>query len=222
MKSRLIVIEGLDGSGKKTQSELLFSYLVKKNIPAEHISFPNYSSDSSILVKMYLNSEFGGDPYEVNEYAAASFFAIDRYASFMKQWKKIYDNGSTIIADRYTTSNAIYQMAKLPNYSWDNYLNWLYDYEYEKLRLPVPDLVIYLNMPVNESQNFLIKRYAGDNSKKDLHESNIEFLEKCYHAGQYVCKKDNWININCTENGKVKSINDVHAEIIHAYEKFFE
>ncbi len=222
MKKRLIVIEGLDGSGKKTQSELLFSHLVKKGVRAEHISFPNYSSNSSILVKMYLNSELGGNPYDVNEYATASFFAIDRYVSYVKQWGKIYESGSTIIADRYTTSNAIYQMAKIPNNFWDKYLEWLYDYEYVKLCLPVPDLVIYLNMPINDSQNFLIKRYDGDDTRKDLHENNVKFLEKCYHAGEYVCKKDNWININCTENGVVKPINEIHSEIVHAYEKFFE
>jgi dTMP kinase len=222
MNKKLIVIEGLDGSGKKTQSKLLFQYLIKKNVIAKHVSFPDYSNDSSILVKMYLNSELGNTPYEVNEYAASLFFAVDRFVSFKKYWKKNYENNETIIADRYTTSNAIYQMAKIPSSKWDSYLNWLYDFEYKKLNLPIPDLVIYLNMPIKNSQQFLKERYDGDETKKDLHETNVVFLEKCCEAAKYSCLKDNWININCVKNGSVKSIDEIHNEIILFYEKYFE
>ena len=176
MKGKLIVIEGLDGSGKATQTSLLYKYLKEKNSKTITVSFPDYNQPSSTLVKMYLNSEFGKDPDIVNAYAAASFYSIDRYASFLKFWKEKYENGFTIIADRYTTSNAIYQMSKLHSEHWDEYLNWLYDYEYNKLLLPKPDLVIYLDMPIEVSQELMSIRYEGNEEKKDIHESNISFL----------------------------------------------
>lgn len=213
MNGKLIVIEGLDGSGKNTQAKLLSDFLSAKSQNFEYLSFPNYSSPSSALVKMYLNSEFGSDPSDVNAYAAASFFAVDRFASFKKSWGKSYKNGKTFICDRYTTSNTFYQMSKLTKDLWDEYLTWLYDYEYNKLGLPKPDRVIYLNMPVSVSQNLMKERYHGDENKKDLHESDIEFLKKCEEAANYVSKKDGWLTINCVFNGKIKDKNQIHSEI---------
>lgn len=221
MSGKLVVIEGLDGSGKNTQTKLLVNYLKKvkdgskSGGDVKYLSFPNYSSPSSSLVKMYLNSEFGKNPGDVNAYAAASFFAVDRYADYKKNWEDFYNNPlNTIICDRYTTSNAIYQMCKLSETSWPDYLTWLYDYEYNKLKLPKPTAVIYLEMPVDVSQNLMKNRYNGDESKKDLHEANLNFLKTCEKAAKYIAIKDNWKNIYCTKNGKIKSKDEIHEEIV--------
>lgn len=226
MDGKLIVIEGLDGSGKNTQTKLLVDFLSKskENFATEssvkYISFPNYSSPSSALVKMYLNSEFGKSPQDVNAYAAASFFAVDRYADFKKNWENFYKNPShTVVCDRYTTSNAIYQMCKLKEDMWPDYLTWLYDYEYNKLELPKPTCVIYLDMPIDISQNLMEKRYDGDVSKKDLHEANLKFLKTCENAAKYISSHDNWFVIPCCENGKIKTKEKIHSEIIDFLKK---
>lgn len=218
MRGKLIVIEGLDGCGKNTQTKLLVDYFNNLNLKVKYLSFPNYSDDSSSLIKMYLNSELGCSPEDVNAYAAASFYAVDRYASFKKHWGKDYFAGFNIICDRYTTSNAFYQMCKLDRKYWDNYLTWLYDYEYNKLSLPRPDKVIYLKGNIEISQNLIKKRYSGDENKKDLHESNISFLSKCSCAADYVAKKDNWEIIECCENNKMKSKTDIHKAILKVIE----
>ena len=219
MKGKLIVIEGLDGSGKATQASLLYKYLKEKNDRTVTVSFPDYNQPSSALVKMYLNSEFGKDPDIVNAYAAASFYSIDRYASFLRFWKEKYENGFTIIADRYTTSNAIYQTAKLDPVQWDKYLDWLYDYEYNKLLLPKPDIVIYLDMPVEISQELMSTRYDGNEEKKDIHESNISFLNLCKKTALYSSKKWGWKNIECFSGSNIKSIDEIHKEITEIIKK---
>ncbi len=214
MSSKLVVIEGLDGSGKQTQTEMLSDFLKTKGVNVKYLSFPDYSSPSSALVKMYLNSELCSNPSDINAYAAASFYAVDRFASFKKDWEKIYNSKNFILCDRYTTSNTYYQMCKLPETQWSEYLSWLYDYEYCKLGLPKPDATIYLNMPVEVSQKLMKKRYCGDETKKDLHESNVEFLKQCEKAANYVSSKSGWIVINCTKNGNIKSKEAIHKEII--------
>ena len=216
MNGKLIVIEGLDGSGKKTQTNLLHEYIKKLYPNTTYISFPDYGSPSSSLIKMYLNSEFGDDPSVVNAYAASSFFAVDRYVSYKKTWSKLYQNGHIIIADRYTTSNPIYQMSKLPEGEWNKYLSWLYDYEYNKLDLPVPDKVIFLDVPVEVSQTLMEKRYLNSTGKKDLHENNIKFLEKCKKISKYVADFDNWHIIECVLNNKIKDKENIHKEILKA------
>ena len=214
MNGKLIVIEGLDGCGKQTQTELLVDYFKSLNLKVRHISFPDYESESSALVKMYLNSEFGNSPDDVNAYAASSFYAVDRFASFKKDWGKDYLNGCTIICDRYTTSNAFYQMCKLEKSFWDEYLTWLYDYEYNKLGLPKPYKVIFLNLEVDISQKLLSDRYAKGNGKKDLHETDIPFLKKSQIAAKYIAAKDNWHIIACSENNKLKTKEEIHKEIL--------
>jgi dTMP kinase len=184
---RLIVIEGLDGSGKATQTELLIESLKRSGIDPLKVTFPDYGEPSSSLVKMYLNGEFGVRPGDVNAYAASSFYAVDRYASYKKHWGGYYDRGGVVVCDRYVTSNVIYQMAKLPQAEWDGFIAWVEDFEYSKLGLPRPDLVLYLDMPVNFSQKLIEKRYAGDSGKKDLHERDAAFLRDCSLAAAYAC-----------------------------------
>ena len=140
-KGRLLVIEGLDGSGKATQAKLLASHLAESGCKVMEITFPDYESDSSALVKMYLSGQFGDKPDDVNPYAASSFYAVDRYASYKTRWGSFYEAGGIVIADRYTTSNAVHQCSKLPPEQWDDFLRWAFDYEYRLLGLPAPDAV---------------------------------------------------------------------------------
>lgn len=214
MKGNLITLEGLDGSGKATQTELLCRELTNKGVNLRRISFPNYDDMSSSLVKMYLNGEFGTNPNDVNPYAASSFFAVDRYASYKKYWGKDYEKGNLIIADRYTTSNIVFQLSKMPKEHWKDFINWVEDYEYNKLMLPRPNKTIYLSMPTEVSQKLLDVRYKGNEDKKDIHEGNEDFLKACYESGLYAADKLNWKVINCADGGNPKTINKVHEEIM--------
>lgn len=212
--SGLITLEGLDGSGKATQTRLLYDELAGRGIKARLVSFPNYSEASSAPVKMYLDGEFGKNPGDVNAYAASSFFAVDRYASFVKHWRADYQSGTLILADRYTTSNIIYQMSKLPKKQWNEFITWLCDFEYGKLGLPKPELTIYLDMEPEISQRLLDKRYCGDIKKKDIHESNTAYLSDCRESAAYAARLLNWRTVNCVENGKLKSAESIHTMIM--------
>ena len=181
-KGKLIVLEGLDGSGKATQAKLLAEHLAAQGVPVQKITFPDYASDSSALVKMYLAGQFGQHPDDVNAYAASSFYAVDRYASYKTSWGSFYEQGGVIIADRYTTSNAVHQCSKLPQEQWEEYLHWLFDYEFRLLGLPAPDRVIYLQVDPAVSQRLMTQRYHGDESKKDIHEADFSYLMSCREA----------------------------------------
>ena len=210
---KLIVIEGTDGSGKSTQFRLLSEHLEKDAVAFKHLVFPRYSEESSALIRMYLGGQFGKKPTDVNAYAASSFYAADRYASFKMDWGDWYYNGGLVLSDRYTTSNAVHQASKVPEQERESYLHWLYDFEYAKLGLPKPDLVIYLDMPVEVSQKLMKNRYCGDDSKKDLHEKNVDFLLHCRETAMFTAKKLGWKIISCSENGIPKSITDINTAI---------
>jgi len=212
--SELIVLEGLDGSGKSTQFEKLTEYLKGKGVKLKAISFPDYNDPSSTLVQMYLNGEIAGSAEAVNAYAASSFYAADRYVSYKKYWEKDHTEGSLILAARYVTSNCIYQMTKLPEEQWESYLEWLEDYEYEKLGLPKPTKVIFLDMPIEISQKLLSARYDGDESKKDIHEKNIEYLYKCRSAALFTAKRQGWHVIECGRDSEPLSIEEIFGKII--------
>lgn len=214
MPGRFIVIEGLDGSGKATQTEILKTKLEEKGERVKKLTFPDYDNPSSALVKMYLGGEFGDNPDDVNAYAAAAFYTVDRIASYLKFWKEDYENGSVILADRYATSNIIYQMSKLPESEWDNYIGFQEDFEYNKIKVPKPDLVIYLDVEPDVSQKLMSKRYSGDESKKDLHEKNVIFLLECRKSALYAAEKLGWKKISCTENGEMKAISKISEEIL--------
>lgn len=214
--SRLIVLDGLDGSGKSTQLDRLNGYFAEKGIHYKQISFPDYEQPSSALVTMYLNGEFGGSADAVNAYAASSFYAVDRYASYQKFWRDAYEEGTLILAARYTTSNAIHQMGKLPKEEWDGYLAWLCEYEYEKLGLPRPDTVLFLDMPLDISQKLLSGRYGGDEQKKDIHERDLTYLKHCRESALYAAQKLGWQVITCGENGEPLSPDVITARLIEA------
>lgn len=196
---KLIVIDGLDGSGKSTQLARVGAYLTGRGVPCRQICFPDYDKPASTLVKMYLNGDFGQNAADVNAYAASSFYAVERYASYKQYWEPDYVSGSCILTARYTTSNAIHQMCKLPETEWDAYLSWLEDYEYGKLSLPKPDAVLFLDMPLAVSQKLLEKRYAGDAAKKDLHERDKAYLARCRETALYVAARQGWHVIACAE-----------------------
>lgn len=211
---KLIVIEGLDGSGKSTQAELLEKSLKENGVNYRKIKLPDYESPSSTLVKMYLSGDFGKEAAAVNAYAAGAFYAVDRYASFNLDWKKDYDSDALIIADRYATSNSIYQMEKVPPEEWDSYLEWSYDFEYRKLGIPVPDAVIFLDMPVEVSQRLMTERYGGDESEKDVHESDVEYLKNCRKSALYAAKKQGWYIVDCSDGREPYPIESIHEKIM--------
>ena len=211
---RLIVLEGLDGSGKSTQLELLYKNLINSGVDCKSVSFPDYDSDSSALVKMYLGGAFGSRPDDVNAYAASVFYTVDRYASYKANWGEFYDNGGTIVSGRYTTSNAVHQASKLTEDKWEDFLSWLYDFEYNKIGIPKPDKVIFLDMPVEVSQKLLSSRYSGDEAKKDIHESDVEYLDKCRKAAVFTAKFSGWTIISCAKNGEPRSIEDIAEEVL--------
>lgn len=210
---KLLVLEGLDGSGKSTQIGLLQEKLETAGVLYERIKAPDYSSPSSALVTMYLNGEFGSNPNDVNAYAASTFYAADRYACFHNKWRQAYSDGKFVIADRYTTSNAIFQMSKLDRELWDSYLAWLEDFEYKKLGLPRPTLVIYLDVPVEISQKLLEKRYAAEGGKKDVHEQDLAYQMRCREAAVYAANSYGWEIVSCAENGTLRSAEDISRDI---------
>lgn len=214
---KIMVIDGLDGCGKSTQLSMLDTALKARGIHYRQISFPDYEQPSSALVKMYLGGDLGGSPAAVNAYAASSFYAVDRYASYKCFWEQDYLNDVPIVAARYTTSNAIHQMTKCPEEEWDSFLEWLEDYEYNLLGLPRPDLVIFLDMPPEVSQKLLEKRYDGDAEKKDIHERDRSYLQNCRKAALYVAKKFGWTVIPCSRDGEPLPLQEINDQLLDCY-----
>ena len=214
-EGRLIVIEGLDGSGKATQAQKLVDWMHARGERVTQVSFPDYQSDSSALVRMYLEGQIG-ETGEVNAYAASSFYAADRYVSYQNNWKKPYLAGHTIVSDRYTTSNASHQMSKLPPEEWDGYLEWLEDYEYVRLSLPKPDTVVYLDMHPQTSRTLLLGRVGGDKSKMDIHEKDLAYLERCRKAALYAAEHLGWSVVRCCDGSSPYPIDTVFENMIKA------
>lgn len=212
MKGKLIIIEGLDGSGKSTQIELLTKRAQSLGKKVRQIKFPNYEEDSSALVKAYLGGELGS-LNEISAYAASTFYSVDRYATYRRHMKEDYENGCIFLLDRYTTANMYHQTTKLPRAEWDSFLNWLEDLEYNKLELPKPDLVLYLDMRPQTAKRLMEARYHGDESKKDLHESNFQYLLSCRDAALYAAERCGWQVLECCDGEKPLPI-DVIAEMI--------
>lgn len=210
---KLIVIEGTDGSGKSTQFELLAARLEQEQRPFRRLRFPRYKEESSALIRMYLGGAFGEDPAAVNAYAASTFYAVDRYASYMQDWKNGYEAGELFLSDRYTTSNAVHQGSKLPQTERGEYLRWLQELEYEKMGLPKPDLVLYLDMPTELADKLMRKRESDTNTCADIHEKDQAYLARCREAAIDVAHRSGWQVISCQKNGELRTVEDIHEEI---------
>lgn len=216
MNGKLIIIEsGSDASGKATQTKKLYERLSKDGYNIKKVEYPNYESESSALVKMYLRGDFGDKPSDVDPYVSSTFFAADRYASYKTQWEEFYTEGGIILADRYTTSNMVHQASKMAKEDRDKYLDWLTDYEFNMYKIPKPDCVIFLDVPIEFSQKLMENRknkFTGED-KKDIHESDIKYLEQSYNNSLYIADKYDWNKINCVENNELRSIESIHEEI---------
>ena len=210
---KLIVIEGTDGSGKSTQFRRLTEHLKQDAREFQTLVFPQYSEPSSALIRMYLGGEFGSKPSDVNAYAASAFYAVDRYASFKKGWGEWYDNGGLIVSDRYTTSNAVHQASKETGEQQQEFLKWLYEFEYDKLGLPRPDLTIYLDVPTDFTEKMLRGREQATNTHADIHEQDMDYLATCRKTGRAAAQFYGWTVIDCVKDGQMRSIEDIHEEI---------
>ena len=219
---KLIVIEGTDGSGKSTQFRLLSERLEREGVPFRHIVFPRYSEESSALIRMYLGGQFGTHPSDVNAYAASSFYAVDRYASYKMDWGKWYEEGGVVLSDRYTTSNAVHQTSKEPKEKQADFLGWLYDFEYDKLGLPRPDLTLYLDVPTDFTEKLLRHREQDTGTKADIHEKDTAYLATCRETGRAAAAYYGWTVVQCVQDGKMRSIEDIHAEIYAHAKKCLE
>lgn len=210
---KLIVLEGTDGSGKSTQFQRLTDRLSQEGRQFQKLVFPQYSEPSSALIRMYLGGEFGARPSDVNAYAASAFYSVDRYASYKKVWGQWYESGGLVVSDRYTTSNAVHQTSKEPPEKQSEFLKWLYDFEYGKLGLPKPDLVLYLDVPTDFTEKMMRSREAATHTHADIHEQDMDYLAACRRAGKSAAEYYGWTVIPCVRDGAMRSIEDIHEEI---------
>ena len=215
---KLVIFEGLDGSGKGTQTALTAKNLEAQGLELQQITFPDYESDSSALVKMDLSGKFGSHPDDVNAYAASTFYAVDRFASYKTSWGDFYRAGGIVLSDRYTTSNAVHQCSKLPPMHWDGFLEWLFDFEYKKIGIPAPDAVIYLAVDPEVSQRLMAERYGGDESKMDIQERDTEYLARSRAAAEYCARKLGWYRVECTKTvdgvKTIRSVEEIQKDIL--------
>ena len=219
---KLIVIEGTDGSGKSTQFKALTERLQRENTEFKTLVFPRYSEPSSSLIRMYLGGEFGNKPSDVNAYAASAFYAVDRYASYKQDWGQWFEQGGLIVSDRYTTSNAVHQTSKEPKEKQSEFLRWLYEFEYDKLGLPRPDLTIYLDVPTAFTEKLMRHREAATNTHADIHEQDMTDLATCRETGRAAAQFYGWTVIECVRDGQMRSIEDIHEEIYRHVRKCLE
>jgi len=222
MVGKLIVIEGSDASGKATQTKILYERLLYEKNNIRKVEYPNYNSESSALVKMYLNGDFGSLPCDVNAYAASTFFAVDRFASFKKEWEKFYKDGGIVIADRYTTSNMVHQASKIEDrVERDRFLDWLWDFEFTIFGLPIPDCVVFLDMPPELSRGLMKERdnkFTGE-TEKDIHEKDYAYLTSSYNNACNIADKYGWRSISCVKDGSLKSVDEIHQEVYKVIKK---
>ncbi len=219
---KLFVIDGTDGSGKQTQFDKLKERLSKDGVEYKTVSFPNYDSPSSSLVKMYLSGEFGTNAQEISPYIASTFYAADRYATFQTGYKEYYENGGIILADRYTTANMVHQAGKIKDKEErDKFLKWLWDFEFKLYGLPIPTEVFFLNMPTEKALELMKdrKNKFDENAKKDIHERNETHMRDAYKAACDVAKDYNWFEIKCMKDNELRTIDDIHEEIYNEVKK---
>lgn len=216
MQGKLIVMEGIDGSGKSTQYQRLCQRLSDDGTDYKKIVFPRYQEESSALIRAYLGGQFGEKPGDVNAYAASTFYAVDRFASYKTDWGAYYQNGGLILSDRYTTSNACHQGSKVPEGERQRYLDWLYDFEFRMMELPKPDLVLYLDIDVDTARRQMEQRQHDTNTKADIHEKDFQYLSECLTAGHYAAAHYGWTRIRCVADGAMRPVEEIHEEIYSA------
>lgn len=222
MKGKLIVLEGVDGSGKSTQFRLLTQALEDRCVDFRTVAFPRYKEDSSALLRAYLNGDFGSDPSDVSAYAASTFFFVDRYASYKTDWGEYYRSGGLVLCDRYTTSNAIHQGAKLPGAEREGFFRWLYDFEFGLMELPRPDAVLYMDVDLKGCVSRLRERERTGQSRADIHEAHDSYLADCLSAGALAAEKLGWHRVRCLENGAMRSAGDIHTDILNYMEELLK
>ena len=219
-KGKLIVLEGIDGSGKSAQYRRLCARMEKDGIDYHHIVFPRYEKDSSALIRLYLGGSFGSHPGDVNAYAASVFFAADRYASFRDDWGRVYEQGGLILSDRYTTSNAVHQGSKLPEEQLPEFFSWLSDFEYGKLGLPEPDLVIYLDVDLKTSLARMKRRQEKTNTHADIHEKDVAYLERCLRTADRAADYYGWTRIPFVQDGVERDGDEKNGEIYRLIRRY--
>lgn len=219
----IIVIEGTDGCGKQTQTRALYERLKSCGYNVIIQSFPNYDSPSSSPVKMYLGGEFGGEK-SMDAYQASALYAVDRLCTYQKDLKQFYEDGGIILFDRYVESNMLHQAGKIEDREEVNkFLDWLERLEFGDLKLPRPNRVVFLDVPVEVSIKLAHERpNLKSNTKKDIHEENPEHIHRAYNSGKYVSQKYGWDVIQCTEDGKMKSIEAISDLIWEKVSQDFE
>lgn len=223
--AKFIVIDGLDGCGKATQTEKLKEHLEKLGKRVVKISFPNYASDSSAAVKMYLQGELGDNPEDINPYICGSMYAVDRFIQYIKDWHKYFeeDDNTVIIADRYLSSNIIHQGGKIKDREDRlKYIRWCYDYECGLCGLPKEDITILLTVKPLTSQKLMSQRYNGNEAKKDIHEANVNYLKDCYNrlsdTINYIRDNNiaNWVHLKCdNDNNGIKTVDSISKDILN-------
>ena len=213
MSGKLIVLEGIDGSGKSAQYRRLVARFEREGIDYHSIVFPRYDQESSALIRMYLGGQFGSKPEDVNSYASSIFYAVDRYASYMTDWKDYYQNGGLVLSDRYTTSNAVHQGAKLPAEEQPAFFDWLYDLEYVKLGLPRPDLVIYLDVDIETSCARMRRRQQKTGKSGDIHEKDLVYLQHCLDTAHRAAAHYGWCTVDFMKDGAERAVDEKHEEI---------
>lgn len=214
MAGRLIVFEGTDGSGKSTQFRRFCQAAEDRGLTYQRLVFPQYSEPSSALIRMYLGGEFGTHPQDVNPYAASAFYAVDRYASLKKVWGRFYEEGGLILTDRYSTSNAVHQAVKCSPAERPAFLRWLDEFEHDKLGLPRPDLVLYLDMPTRQAVQLLRSREAATHTQADIHELDTGYLAACRDCALEAARVLGWQVIPCMEGDRLRSIEEIHQDIL--------
>lgn len=219
---KLIVLEGTDGSGKSTQFRMLTERLQAEGHLFKSLEFPRYSEPSSALIRMYLGGEFGSRPSDVNGYAASAFYAVDRYASYKQDWGQWYEQGGLVLSARYTTSNAVHQASKLQGQEQADFLKWLYEFEYDCLELPRPDLTIYLDVPTDFTEKLMRRREQDTNTKADIHEKDTAYLMTCRRTGRAAAEFYGWTVVECVRDGVMRSMEDIHEELYAHVTKLME
>ena len=210
---KLIVFEGIDGSGKSTQFHMMCTRLLGEEVPFKLLTFPRYGEQSSALIRMYLSGDFGEKPEDINPFAASTFYAVDRFASFAQDWRGFYEAGGMVLTDRYTTSNALHQGSKLPADKRPDFFKWLYDFEFTLMELPKPDIVIYMDIPLEESLKRIKKRQAATGAAGDIHERDAAYLKKCWECGEEAAGFYGWRKLACFNGTTARTEQEIHGEI---------